>query len=75
MLLAGWAFLFLKLKLKPHHSSLLHLRSPPLWLATASFYYVHRRRLRDEDKGWDAWYLLRFGALLRDHERGERESK
>ena len=42
-----------------------------LSLATAAFYCVHRRRLLDE--AWDAWYLARFGALLRDHERGERE--
>ena len=42
-----------------------------LSLATAAFYCVHRKRLVDD--GWDAWYQARFGALLRDHERGERE--
>ena len=39
--------------------------------ATAAFYQLHRRRVHDEC--WDRWYLERFGALLRDHERGEWE--
>lgn len=42
-----------------------------LTLATAAFYAVHSRRLRDVE--WDAWYLDRFGGLLREHERGEWE--
>mmetsp|Transcript_33342 Transcript_33342/g.60075 ORF Transcript_33342/g.60075 Transcript_33342/m.60075 type:complete len:294 (-) Transcript_33342:53-934(-) len=42
-----------------------------LTLATAAFYHVHRKRVHEE--AWDKWYLESFGALLRDHERGEWE--
>jgi len=43
-----------------------------LTLATAAFYHVHRKRIHDES--WDKWYLEQFGALLRNHERGEWEN-
>jgi dolichol kinase len=42
-----------------------------LSIATFAFHRLHRRRVRDE--AWDLWYLERFGALLREHERGEWE--
>ncbi|KAL9185443.1 hypothetical protein ACHAXT_003220 [Thalassiosira profunda] len=39
--------------------------------ATAAFYRVHAKRVRNEE--WDEWYLEQFGALLREHERGSWE--
>ena len=39
-----------------------------LLLATAAFYYIHVKRVHDES--WDEWYIEKFGALLREHERG-----
>ena len=42
-----------------------------LSVATLAFHRLHWRRVRDE--AWDLWYLERFGALLREHERGEWE--
>ncbi|KAL3822867.1 hypothetical protein ACHAXA_006231 [Cyclostephanos tholiformis] len=40
-----------------------------LVIATFAFHRSHSRRINDE--AWDEWYLERFGALLREHERGE----
>jgi dolichol kinase len=39
-----------------------------LLVATFAFHRVHAMRTNDE--AWDAWYLERFGTLLRDHEWG-----
>lgn len=42
-----------------------------LFLATAAFYNIHRKRVQDPT--WDDWYLQNFGSLLRTHEIGEWE--
>ena len=44
-----------------------------LSIATLAFHRLHSWRVRDE--AWDAWYLERFGSLLREHERGEWEEE
>lgn len=44
-----------------------------LSIATLAFHMLHSRRVHDE--AWDAWYLERFGSLLREHERGEWEEE
>jgi dolichol kinase len=42
-------------------------------LAIATFAFHRMHAMRTNDEAWDAWYLERFGTLLRDHERGEWE--